>query len=144
MQSGGLGLVLTHLCPQFWCSKKNSKSTQFIELYLGFNQMKTSTTHWSGCRVQVWVQDWNPAGHLSIADEGYSIRQFKVWTQWTARSMAKLLEKCSGTAWAGLRGEHKHRVFPSLLQLLLATTGSLDSNMIPLLLFWLSYSVNKV
>ena len=33
MQSGGFGLISTHSCPQFWRSKKNSNSTQFIELY---------------------------------------------------------------------------------------------------------------
>ena len=50
--------------------------------------------------------------------------------------MAKLLGQRSGTAWAGRTGEHKHRVFPSLLQLLLATTCSLEEkleNVLPLL-----------
>ena len=28
----------THSCPQFWCSKKNSNSTQFIELYFGVSE----------------------------------------------------------------------------------------------------------
>ena len=37
--------------------------------------------------------------------------------------MAKLLGQHLGTAWAGLMGKHKYRVFPSLLQLLLAATG---------------------
>ena len=48
----------------------------------------------------------------------------------TAKSMAKLLGQCSSTAWEGWTGEHRHRVFPSLLQLLLAETGSLEENLL--------------
>ena len=40
--------------------------------------------------------------------------------------------------------EHKHRAFPSLLQSLLAATGSLEQNMLPLSRYWLSSRVNKV
>ena len=45
------------------------------------------------------------------------------------------LGQLSGKAWAGLpvMGQHKHRVFQSLLQSLLAATLSLDENMLPLL-----------
>ena len=89
-------------------------------LFWGFGADKTSTTHWSGCRVQVWVQIWAPACHLAIIPEGYSRRQSKVLT---AKSMAKLLGPCSCTAWAGWTHEHKHRVFPSRWQLLRAATG---------------------
>ena len=32
-QSGGWGLVSTHSCPQFRCSKKNSNFTHFTEIY---------------------------------------------------------------------------------------------------------------
>ena len=32
---GGQGLVSTNCCTQFWSSKKNLKSTQFVELYFG-------------------------------------------------------------------------------------------------------------
>ena len=37
-QSGKWRLVSTHLCPQFWRSKKNSNSIQFIELYSGVSE----------------------------------------------------------------------------------------------------------
>ena len=37
-QSGGWGLEYPHCCPQFWSSKKNSNSTQFIELYFGVSE----------------------------------------------------------------------------------------------------------
>ena len=36
-------------------------------LFWGFWANKTSTTHWSGSRVQVWVQVWAPARHLAIS-----------------------------------------------------------------------------
>ena len=49
--------------------------------------------------------------------------------------MAKLLGPLSGVAWAGLTGKHKHRAFPSLQQLLLASTGTLEESMLPLLLY---------
>ena len=48
------------------------------------------------------------------------------------------------TAWAGLTGKHKYRVFPSWLQSLLAGTDSLEENVLPLLQYWLSSRVNKV
>ena len=38
IQSGGWGLVKPHNCPQIWRSKKNSNSTQFIELYFGVSE----------------------------------------------------------------------------------------------------------
>ena len=73
--------------------------------------------------------------------QSYSRRQSKVLT---AKSMAKLLGQCSSTVWAGLTGKHKHREYPSLLQSLLATTGSLEEKVLPLLLYWLSSTVKKV
>ena len=94
--------------------KDNSNSTQIIP---GFWADKTSTTHWSGCRVQVWVHVQAPACHLAITPKGCLRRQSKVLT---AKSMAQLLGQRSCNAWAGLTGKHKHRVFPSWLQLLLA------------------------
>ena len=51
----------------------------------------------------------------------------------TAKSNAKLLELQSGMGWTG---KHKHSVFQSLQQSLLAA-GLLVENVIPLLLFWL-------
>ena len=49
--------------------------------------------------------------------------------------MAKLLGRRSGTACApaGQKGKHKHRAFPSRLQLLLAVTGSLEESVLQLL-----------
>ena len=44
--------------------------------------------------------------------------------------MAKLLRLHSLTAWTGLTGEQKYRAFPSLL---LAATGLLEGNILPLL-----------
>ena len=49
--------------------------------------------------------------------------------------MAKLLGQLSGSTCAGQTGEHKHRVFLTLLQSLLATTSLLEENMLPLLLY---------
>ena len=40
--------------------------------------------------------------------------------------------------------EHKHRAFPSLQQSLRAATGSLEENMLLLLLYWLSSRVKNV
>ena len=37
-QSCGWGLMTTHSCPQFWHSKSNSNSTQFIELLGGVSE----------------------------------------------------------------------------------------------------------
>ena len=48
------------------------------------------------------------------------------------------------SSWAGLTGEHKHRVFPSQWQSLLASTGSLEENVLPLLQYCLSLRVKKV
>ena len=61
-----------------------------------------------------------------------------------AKSTAKLLGPLSCSAWAGRTGEHKHRTFPSWRQSLMAATGSLEENMLPLLRYWLSSRVNKV
>ena len=113
-------------------------------LFWGFRADQISTTYCSGCRVQVWVQDQAPAGHLAITAKGQSRRQSKVLT---AKSMAKLLGPSSSNAWAGWTGnsgKHKHREFPSLRQLLLAATSSLEEKLLPLLLYWLSSRVKKV
>ena len=60
--------------------------------------------------------------------------------------MAKLFGQRSSTAWAGLTGEHtdKYSAVPSLLQLLLAATSSLQEDVLPLLQYWLSSRVKKV
>ena len=97
-------------------------------LFWDLGAEKTFTTHWSGGRVQVWVQVWAPAlpaSHLAIHPEGYSRRQSKVLS---AKSMAELLEQHSGTACASRTGKHnfklhKHKAYPNLLHSLLAVTG---------------------
>ena len=45
-------------------------------------------------------------GHLAITPKGSCRRQSKVLT---AKSIAKLLEPRSGTAWAGRAGKHEHK-----------------------------------
>ena len=124
------------MSPQFWRSKKNSNSIQFIELYFGVSEQihppqpigqaaelkfesKFKSLPTSACR-------------LAITPEDYSRRQSKDLTAKMALR-AKLLGQCSGTAWAGQTGEHKQRAFPSLLQSLQAATGSLEENMLPIL-----------
>ena len=57
--------------------------------------------------------------------------------------MAKRCGQRSCNAWAGLTGKHKHRAFPSWWQSLLASTGSLEENMLPLLWYWISLRVKK-
>ena len=52
--------------------------TVYWTLFWGFEADKTTTTQWSGGRVQVWVQVQVPAGHLAITLEGCSRRQSKV------------------------------------------------------------------
>ena len=47
--------------------------------------------------------------------------------------MVELLGPRFGTDWTGRTGEHKYRAFPSWRQSLLAATGSLEENMLPLL-----------
>ena len=63
---------------------------------------------------------------FGITPEGYSRRKSKFLT---AKSMAKRL----GQSCAGLTSKHRHRAFLSQMQLLLAPTGSLEENMLPLL-----------
>ena len=47
-------------------------------------------------------------------------------------------------SWAGGTGEQSHKVFLSQLQSLLAATGSLEENVLPLLWYWLCSRVKKV
>ena len=58
--------------------------------------------------------------------------------------MAKLLWQRFGIAWAGQTSKHQHWAFPSLLQLLLAATGSLEEKVRLLLRYWLSSRAMKV
>ena len=109
-QSGGWGLISTHLCPQIRRLKRIQTPQGLLTVILGFQSRQNSYNPL--VRIQVWVQVWALAGHLAITPESYSRRQSKVLT---AKSMAKLFGPCSGTAWAGRTGKHKHRAFPSLL-----------------------------
>ena len=87
-----------------------------------FRADETSTTLWSGSRVQVWVQVWAPVAHLAITSELCSRRQSKVLT-------AKLMPwwpSSWGSAPAQLgrvRQPRKHRAFQSRRQSLRAATG---------------------
>ena len=109
-----------------------------------FGGYKTFTTRWSGGRVQVWVQVWAPACHLAISPKAVpeGNQRFRGQNQrpssW-GRSPALLARV--GRASTML---HKHRAFPSRQQSLRAATGSLEKNMLPLLLYWLSSRVNEV
>ena len=65
-KSGGWGLISTHCCPQFqvWRPKFENEfklHAVYWTLFWGFGAVKTSTTHWSDGRVQVWVQVRAPA-----------------------------------------------------------------------------------
>ena len=70
---------------------------------------------------------------------GNSQRIFqKTIEEFDCKSMAELraLEAELRRAWAGQEDnldKHKHKVFPSLQQLLLATTGLLEEKVLPLL-----------
>ena len=123
-----------HSCPQFWLSKKNSNSTQFIELYFGVSEQIKPLQPIGQAEEFKFESKFEPlptsASHLAITPEGYSRRQSK---DLTAISMAKLLGPRSGSACAGRTGEHKHRAFPSRRQSLRAATGSLEENVLPLL-----------
>ena len=117
VQSDGWGLITTHCCPQFWRSKKNSNSTQFIEIYFGVSEQIKPLQPIGQAEELKFESKFEPlptsAGHLATTPEGYLRRQTK---ELTAKSMAKLLGPRSGTAWAGRTGEHKHRAFPSQRQ----------------------------
>ena len=106
-----------------------------------FGGYKTFTTRWSGGRVQVWVQVWAPACHLAISPKAVPEGNWKFrglnhrpssWGRFPALHAR------------GRTGKHIHRAFPSRLPSLLAATGSLEENMLPLLPYWLSSRANKV
>ena len=140
-QSGRWGLIYSQWSISAFLTDLKRFQTPH-SLFWDFRANKSFPTSWSGGRLEVWVQVWAPAGHPEITPEGYSRRQSKVLT---AKSIAKLLEQRSGTAWAGWPGEVKHREFLSQWQSLrdTAATGLLEENMLPLLQYWLSSRVKK-
>ena len=79
-------------------------------LFLVFWADKTSTTHCSGGRVQVWVQVWAPACQLAITPEGYSRRHSKVLTANQWRGILGQHSPRSCTAWAGRTGQQIQEV----------------------------------
>ena len=103
-----------------------------------FGADKTSTTSWSEGRVQVWVQVWAPAGHLTIiiTPEGYSRRKSMVLN---AKSMAELLGQRSGTALAASTSTGRLQVGRSRWG-----QGLLEEDVLPLLLYWLISRVKKI
>ena len=113
----GWGLISTHSCPWFWRSKKNTNSTQFIELYFGVAEQIKPLQPIGQAAEFKFESKFEPlptsAGRLAITPEDYSRRQSK---DLTAKSMAKLLGPRSGSACVGRTGEHKNRAFPSRRQ----------------------------
>ena len=100
-------MVNPHCCLQFWRSKENSNSTQFIELYSGVSEQIKPLQPIGLAAEFKFESKFEPlptsAGHLAITAEGCSRRQSK---DLTAKSMAKLLGPRSGTAWGlGLVGQ---------------------------------------
>ena len=57
-------------------------------LFTDLEADKTSTTRWSGSRVQVWVQLQAPACHLAITPEGVDCRN--QWQSSWGRDLAQL------------------------------------------------------
>ena len=58
---------LLQVClPRFRNLQETLKISSLPSLCRDFGADNTFTTRWSGCRVQVWVQVWAPAGHLAI------------------------------------------------------------------------------
>ena len=94
-------MITTQCCPQFWRSKKNSNSAQFIEIYFGVSeQIKPLQPigHAAEFKFESKFEPLpNSAGRLAMTPEDYSRRQSK---DLTAKSMAKLLGPRSCTAWA--------------------------------------------
>ena len=126
-------MVSIHSCPQFWHSKKNSNSTHFIELYSWILE-QTKPLQPIG---PAQSSSLSPSSSPCRSSGNHSRRLFQKSIEgFDCKINAKLLGPRSGTAWVGLTGEHKHRVFPSRLEsLLAAATGSLEENVLPLLLY---------
>ena len=78
--------------------------------------------------------------HLAITPEGCSKKQSNVLS---TESMALLFGQRYGTAWAGLKGKHRHWTFPSKLQSLWSTTRLLQEEVLPLLWYRLSSRIKK-
>ena len=127
------------------------KSTQFIQLYFGISEQikplqrigqvaefkfeskfEPLIVRWP---VQVIWQSFPKA----IPED---IRRFWLQNQWP-RSCGPLWQR-SGTSWSDWTCKHEHRAFSSQRQSLLAATGSLEENVLPLLRYWLSSTVKKV
>ena len=138
VQSDGWGLITTHCCPQFWRSKKNSNSTQFVELYFGVSEQKKPLQPIGQAAEFKFESKFEPLQVIwqslpkAVPEDN---RRFRGQNQWPSSW---------GRAPAGRTGEHKHRAFPSLRQSLRAATGSLEENVLPLLRYRLSSRVKKV
>ena len=125
-------------CPQFWLSKKNSNSTQFIELYFGVSEQIKPLQPIGQAAEFKFESKFEPLPVIwqslpkAVPEDN---RRFRGQNQWPSSW---------GRAPAGRTGEHKHRAFPSLRQSLRAATGSLEENVLPLLRYRLSSRVKKV
>ena len=77
-QSGGWGLVLTHSCPQFWHSKTNSNSTQFVELYFGVSKVLTANqmpSSWGSAPAQPGQLDWLAQTHYQDVSKSVAVAE---------------------------------------------------------------------
>ena len=87
---------MTHHCPQIWRSKKNSNSTQFIELYFGVSE-KIKHLQPIGQAAQFKFEPkFEPlptsASRLAITLEDYSRRQSKDLTAKSTTTLAILTQ----------------------------------------------------
>ena len=55
-------------------------------LFRDFRAEKTSTTCWSGCRVQEWVQVWAPSSCLAITPKASPVGNQRFWLQFRCLS----------------------------------------------------------
>ena len=123
LQSGGQGLLSTQLSSISAFSMDLKRIPTPHRLLWDFRAVKTVPSRLSGGWVQVWVQFWAPAGHLSITPVGYSRRKSKVLT---AKSKTQLIWPRSSIPTGGRTGEHQlaSELFPSWQQSLLAATAA--------------------
>ena len=129
--------------------RKKSNSTQFILGFLSRENLLQPVIHWySGGRDQVWVQLgkfeelWAPACHLEITPEGYSRSQSKGLTAKWPSSWGSTQALWHSFGWSDWRAQTQGVSMSAAVTV--ATTGSLEENVLSLLQYWLSLRVKKV
>ena len=118
-QSCGWGLITTHSCPHFWCSKKNSNSTQFIELSFGASEqikpynllIRRQSSSLSPSSSPCWpvLLIWQSL-QKAVWEDNQRILLQKINGQ-----ALGLLGLLSCTGWAVWTGKHKHSLAGSFL-----------------------------